>query len=506
MYAVARVCPLFVLFCLISGFVSPSALWSEAAGETLKLTILHMNDPHAHYVPYEKKGVDGLIGGFGKAASVLGTARARSASECRSTLVLMAGDLLMGTEYSTVFKGTLGVTLMNQMKFDAMTVGNHEFDYGQSNLISTLKPLMQFPLLSGNIKTVDGKHVFDGVVIKKFPDSPTRIVILGLTTSDTPVTTLPDNVRGLVFNDPIETARGLLTDINHKDFVVALTHLGIAEDRKLAEACPKIDVIIGGHSHTKLFTPEKAGNALICQAGAYAEFLGKLDVDVTDGKVVSHKGELILLGPAVEEDPHIASIIKSRKDEMGMKLEEVIGTTEVFLDGTMHSMRAGTATNLGGIITSVMARNCGAEAALVNGGAIRESLKEGPITIGEMYSVLPFRDTLVKLDLSGEDLRNALQQSHDLPDGSGGKLQVFGVTRSVENGKVRIGKVAGKDFDPAGVYSVAINNFLLAGGDGYKIFAEKGKNVDKLNSLIVDLVIDYIRTAKVIGGNVPEKP
>ncbi len=506
MYAAARACSVIVILSVISGLLLPSAVWSAPPGEILKLTILHMNDPHAHYVPYEKKGVDGLIGGFGKAASVLEAAKARSAAKGRRTLVLMAGDLLMGTQYSTVFKGTLGVALMNQMRFDAMTVGNHEFDYGQSNLISKLKPLMEFPLLSENIKTREGKYVFDRVIMKKCRDSATRTIIFGLTTSDTPTATLPDNVRGLVFNDPIETARELLTDFNREDFIVALTHLGIEEDRKLAAACPKIDVIIGGHSHTKIFTPEKVGDTLICQAGAYAEFLGKLDVDVTDGKVVSHAGELILLGPGVKEDAHIASIIKSRRDQMSTKLEEVIGKTEVFLDGSLKSMRSGTATNLGRIITSVMARNCGAETAIANGGSIRHSLNEGPITIGEMYSVLPFRDTLAKLNLSGADLRNALQRSHDLPDGSGGKLQVFGVTLSVKNGKVRIEKVAGKDFDPAGIYSVAINNFLLAGGDGYKIFSEKGENVEKLNSLIVDLVIDYIRTAKVITKSLTEKP
>ncbi len=506
MHATARACSVFVLLYFIAALLIPPAVWSQDARDVLKLTILHMNDPHAHYVPYEKKGMDGRIGGFGKAASVLRAAQARSTTEGRHTLVLMAGDLLMGTQFSTVFKGSLGVLLMNHMKFDAMTVGNHEFDYGKANLISHLKPSMAFPLLSENTRTREGKYVFDRVIMKKYPDSDTRVILFGLTTSETPVTTLPDNVRGLVFHDPIKTACELLKDFNLEDFIVAVTHIGIYEDRKLAAACPKIDVIIGGHSHTKIFTPEKVGDTLICQAGAYAEFLGKLDVDVTNGKVLTHAGHLILLGPEVEEDAQIVSVIKNREAQMDTQLNDVIGTTEVFLDGSLKRVRAGTDTNLGRLITSVMARTCGAEVAIINGGAVRQSLKEGSITIGEVYSVLPFRGTLVKLSLSGEDLRATLQRSHDLQEGSGGKLQVFGVTQKVEDGKVLVEQVAGKDFDPAGIYTVAINNFLLAGGDGYKIFAEKGQKIERIGSLIADLVIDYIKKEKVITRSILETP
>jgi len=506
MYTNARACSVFLVWYLISVLVLPSAVWSDDARDTLKLTILHMNDPHAYYVPYEKKGVDGRIGGFAKASSVLKAARDRSAAEGRRTLVFMAGDLLMGTQFSTVFKGSLGVSLMNRMKFDAMTVGNHEFDYGQANLISQLKPLMEFPLLSENIRTREGKYIFDRVIMKRFPDSDTRVIIFGLTTAETPVTTLPDNVQGLVFHDPVETASELLRDFNHKDLIIAVTHLGIDEDRKLAASCPKIDVIIGGHTHTKIFTPEKVGDTLICQAGAYAEFLGKLDVDVNNGKVLTHNGGLILLGPSVEEDPQVVSLIKSHEAQMDMKLNEVIGKTEVFLDGSWTQVRGGKNTDLGRLITSVMARTCGADVAVVNGGSVRRSLKEGPITIGEVYSVLPFQDTLVKLDLSGADLQAALQRSHDLKEGSGGKLQVFGLTRRVEDGKVLVEQVAGKDFDPVRSYSVAINNFLLAGGDGYKIFGERGQKVEKIGSLIADLLIDYIKSKKVITKRLLEAP
>src|SRR5208283_345582 len=119
----------------------------------LKLTILYMNDPHAHYLPYEEKDAAGLIGGFAKAQTVMADIQTRNRVEGRHTIVFLAGDLLMGTPFSTAFKGRLGVKLMNEMKFTAMVVGNHEFDYGKENLLLNLRPVMQFPLLSANTKT-----------------------------------------------------------------------------------------------------------------------------------------------------------------------------------------------------------------------------------------------------------------------------------------------------------------------------------------------------------------
>ena len=275
---------------------------ASQATEALKLTILHMNDPHAHYLPYAESGIEGLIGGFARAQTVLKEVRARNEAEGRHTLLFMAGDLLMGTPFSTVFKGKLGVKLMNKMKFNAMTVGNHEFDYGQDNLLVDLKPLMEFPLLSSNTRASSGQHVFQGLLEKKYPESNTTVVIFGLTTTDTPTTTHPDNVKGLVFDEPIASAKGILDRVSEKDLVIGLTHVGVYEDKKLAEACPKISVIVGGHSHTAIFEPMKVNQTIISQSGAYARYVGKLDLDVVNGKITNYKGELIELTSAIKED------------------------------------------------------------------------------------------------------------------------------------------------------------------------------------------------------------
>ncbi len=492
---------LSVLFLLcVLGITAPFA----SAGEPLKLTILYMNDPHAHYEPYQDTDTKEMIGGFAKAQTLIKEVLASNQAEGRETLIFLAGDLLMGTPFSTAFKGQLGVKLMNKMKFTAMTVGNHEFDYGQDNLLKILRPQMEFPLLSANTTSDSGEYLFDRAVQKKFPGSNTNAQILGLTTAQTSVTTHPKNVKGLVFNDPVKTACEFLKEVRKDDLVIALTHIGVDEDKRLAQTCPRINVIIGGHSHTALFEPLRVGDTVICQAGAYAKYLGRLDLEVSEGKVTNYSGRLILLGPEVKEDEEIKSIIDAHKKLMDDRLNEVIGRTEIFLDGTRSSIRSGEDTNLGRLIAYNMASSSGSDVAMINGGSIRESLKEGDITLNDVYTVLPFPNTIVTMALRGKDLTAALEKSAELEQGSGGKLQTFGIQYRMENGQVKIEDIRGKGFAPEATYTVAINDFLASGGDGYTVFKERGKNCYDSALLVSDLLIDYIKSKKVINAEALE--
>jgi len=488
-----------MLLCLL-GFAAPCA----QGGELLKLTILYMNDPHAHYEPYQDTDTKEIIGGFAKAQTIIKEIVAENHAKGQETLILMAGDLLMGTPLSTAFKGQLGVKLMNKMKFTAMAVGNHEFDYGQDNLLKILRPNMEFPLLSANITSDSGRHVFDRLVQKKFPGSKAKAVILGLTTATTPVTTHPKNVKGLVFKDPIKTASEFLKKSSRDDLVIALTHIGVDQDKELARVYPRINVIIGGHSHTDLFDPLLVGDTVICQAGAYAKYLGRLDLEMSKGKITRYSGRLILLAPNVKEDEEIKAVIDEHKKLMDARLNEVIGRTEIFLDGTRSSIRSGQNTNLGRLIAYNMALSSGADAAMINGGSIRESLKDGDITINDVYTVLPFANTVVTMGLKGKDLISVLEKSAELEQGSGGKLQTFGIRHKMENAQVKIEDVRGKAFDPETTYSVAINDFLAAGGDGYTVFKEKGKNCYDASLLVSDLLIDYIKSKKVLNAEALE--
>lgn len=490
------------IFIVVAAFACLSAVPLCIAGgcdasSEFKVTILHMNDPHAHYDPYRITKDGGPIGGFAKAKTIMDGVESRNRGESKDTLKLMAGDLLMGTLYSTAFKGDLGVRLMNEMGFDAMVVGNHEFDYGNANLLR-IKKMMQFPLLSANIRTADGKHPFQRVITKTLPVSGALVVIFGLTTDQTPTSTLPDNVKGLAFDDPVETAKQILEPFDDADFIIALTHIGLEEDERLAAACPKIDVIIGGHSHTYVDAPRKIGNTIVSQAGAYARCVGRLDMDVKNGKVVTHQGKLVDLTEKTGEAPNLRSIIEEYRKPLETAMKVKVGETRVFLDGRLSSVRSGHESNLGRLIAYSAGESCGADVAIINGGGIRSSINEGIITLGDVHTVLPFGNTVVKLEMTGEDLVGILQRSADLKEGSGGKLQTYGVGFANKGGKVVIEKIRDRAFSPADTYSVAINNFLLAGGDGYTDFKDKGKNTRNTYVLLADLLVDFFKKHGVV--------
>ncbi|MEJ2716134.1 MAG: 5'-nucleotidase C-terminal domain-containing protein [Deltaproteobacteria bacterium] len=476
-------------------------VYSGHADASLKLTILYMNDPHAHYAPHREPGGTALIGGFARAAALIKEITERNRAQGRTTLILMGGDLLTGTPFSTIWKGELGVSLMNRMQFTAMAVGNHEFDEGSEHLIRKLRPAMNFRLLSANIVNNAGQCVFERSMVKKVPSSPTKIFIFGLTTEETPTSTHPENVKGLRFLNAIASARELLAGSSDDDLVIALAHLGVDGDKELARSCPKIDLIVGGHSHTALFQPLQVNRTLIVQAGAYAEYLGRLDLEVVDGRIAAYQGALIHLGEDVQKDREISAIINRYEAGMDSRLSEVIGRTDVFLDGRLSTVRSGKESNLGRLIAFLMAQRLGTQVALLNGGAIRASLNTGDITRGEIYTVLPFPDHPVRLNLTGKNLQAVLQRSADLRPGSGGKLQTFGVTYHTNNGNVVIDRVGNAAFNPEEIYSVAINDFLLAGGDGYTLFKEKGRDAYQSPDLTSDLLIRFAIKGKVITSD-----
>ncbi len=390
----------------------------------------------------------------------------------------------------------MGQKLLTKMKFDAMVVGNHEFDYGY-HLLKKFNLESDFRILSANIVDKEGRKPFKEFFIKRFEGKDLQIVIFGLTTPSTVYTTHPKNVRSLKFLDPIETANKVLNQFHEEDLIIALTHLGVEDDKKLAEACPKIDLIVGGHSHTKIEQPLKINKTLICQAGAYAEFVGKIDIDVENGQIIKFNGELIRLTEEFEEDEKIASLIEKFKKKVDIRFEKKVAESKVFLDGEKGSVRS-KETNLGKLICKVMRINVTADLALMNGGGIRASIQKGDIKLKDIYTVLPFDSTLVTINLKGKYLLEALQRSADLKSGDGGKLHTSGITYTNKKGKIEISMIRKEKFDPEKNYKIALPNFIAEGGDGYVIFQEKGEDFVDTGLIIRDALIDYIKKRKVL--------
>ncbi len=446
---------LFLLLCL-----HDPAL---AAAETL--TILHINDFHGALQPTRPAAERPEEGGAARLAALV------KAERTPTTLFLAAGDLLQGTNLSNLFAGQPAIEAFNLMGLDASAVGNHEFDNRQPAL-GERAAAARFPFLAANI-TGDGP--WKPAVILTV--GSLRVALFGLTTEETPVATHPRNVKGLVFGDPVATARRLVAELRPQaDLIVALTHLGVEEDEKLAAAVPGIDVIVGGHTHTKIEQPETIGGALVLQAYERGVFLGRLDLDVTDGKVTAHRYRLLPVTAAGGEDPAVAALVTGYQQRLCDRMNEPVGTALVDLEGGKEAMRT-RETNLGDLVADAMREAAGADVALVNGGTIRAGIPAGPVTRGTIYNALPFDNWLISFAITGKELREALETGVARVEvRDGGFSQVSGMSftfdpKAPAGSRIVAVSVGGQPLDESHRYVIATHDFLAAGGNGYTVFA-----------------------------------
>ncbi len=485
-------------------------LGAPASGREAALRLLYVNDFHGFAEPHQPLGSAEPLGG----AAYLAGAVDRRRNE-RPTLLLAAGDMIQGNNWANLFRGKSSIELMNAMGFDAMAVGNHEFDYGPKVLLERIKEA-GFPFLGANVQGLAGLKPY---VIKT--SGGIRVAIIGVVTADTPTTTHPGNVAGLKFTSPEAAVARCLKEIKGKaDLMVVLSHLGYAEDRALAQKVPGIDVIIGGHSHTRLETPVRVNHTIIGQAWEHAKALGVLDLDLEDGKIVKFTGHLEEIKPTSgQADKAAQRIVAQYSLQVDARLDKIVGETEVDLDGEQVRARE---TNLGDLVTDIMRAAAGADAALINGGSIRTSLHRGKVKAKDVYAALPFDNYLVAIRLTGRQLRQALEHGVSAPEGRAGRFpQVSGLSftysRSAPVGeRVREVLVQGQPLDPGKQYVVATNDFLVAGGDGYLAFGEAlrsgagyreqggaltSKNLAYVNPgvWLRDLVIDFIKTKGTVS-------
>lgn len=436
-----------------------------AAGDG-KVRLLHVNDFHGFAEPHRPLGSLELQGG---AANLAGAVK-RLRAACPS-LLLAAGDMIQGDNWANLFQGASVIELMNAMGFDAMVVGNHEFDFGQEVLKERIRQAA-FPVLGANVQGVPGLKPY---VVKKA--GGVRVAILGVVTPDTPQATHPRNVAGLTFTDPVAAVREYLPRLRQEaDLVVVLSHLGYAEDRKLAQAVPGIDVIVGGHSHTRLERPEQVNGTWIVQAYEHGKFLGVLDLTVRRGRVAAARGWLVPVGPGLgPADPKILALVKKYQQRVDGLLNVVVGEAAVDLEAE-HSRQQ--ETPLGNLVADVLREKTGADAALINGGTLRAGIPKGPVTRKQIYTALPFDNYLVAFRLTGAKVRQALEHGvAGLPEKEGRFPQVAGLKftyRASAPPGSRIGEVevGGRTLDPEKVYVLATHDFLAAGGDGYTVFGE----------------------------------
>lgn len=440
----------------------------QAGAQSTEIVILHNNDLHGR--------IDGIEEGGeprGSIARLAGMANVIRAMYPGRVLWLDGGDTTHGTTVANLFFGASVIDAYNFVGIDAMVAGNHDYNYGHDVLLMRANQA-QFPILAGNaVYMKSGESFLPSHTF--FDVDGLRVAVFGFSPITTPVTTHPKNVEALTFMDPLEVAAELVPQLREQaDLVIALTHIGFAEDRLLATAVPGIDVIVGGHSHTEVDYPSVVADTIIVQAHEYGRFLGFVKLVVEDGRIVSHEGRLLPTTADMPVDLEAQARVDSWQAQLADRLGEHLGFTTVHLDGERTHSRT-RETNLGNLVTDTMREVLRADLALTNGGGIRASIPAGPVTLGDVYSVLPFDNTLAGVEATGADVLAALEHGvSQYPIDWGGFLQVSGVTFSfnpdnapgerVDKSSV---KVNGEPIELNRVYRVATNDFLAAGGDAY---------------------------------------
>ncbi|MEG1149465.1 MAG: 5'-nucleotidase C-terminal domain-containing protein, partial [Niameybacter sp.] len=433
------------------------------------MTIIHTNDTHTRI---EESANDGM--GFAKVADKVNQVRTRYGKD--HVLLLDGGDTLHGLPLITSTKGEAMTKVMNALGYDAMTAGNHDFNYGYERLLA-LDELLEFPVLSANVKKGQD-NVLTPYIIKEV--SGKKVAIFGLSTPDTMIMTHPKNVEGLTFEDPSQVAQKMVDELKGQaDIIIAICHLGLDSNssitsEKVAENVKGIDIIVDGHSHTALPEGKVVNDTLIVQTGEYTKNLGQVNIlikaDGTFDKVPMHltKADSASLIP----DKAVTELIKELKTHFDVVTEEVVGTTPVRLEGERECVRTGE-TNLGNLITNALLEATGADVALTNGGGIRASIDAGDITKKEVITVLPFGNYGVMIEATGEELKAALEVgTTKYPEAHGAFSHVAGMSYTFDparpvGSRVEAILVGGKPIDLNKTYKLATNDFIAAGGDGY---------------------------------------
>jgi 5'-nucleotidase len=513
---------------IIAGLAALLTAASPALAE-YQLTILHINDMHARFEPINKYNsvcsaedneAGECFGGMARLRTAIDQRREALAADGKNVLVLSAGDQFQGSLYYTQYKGSLSAELMNMIGFDAMAVGNHEFDDGPETLADFVDKV-EFPVLFANTDLANEPLLKDKVpayVTKEVGGE--KVGIIGLLAEDTDDLASPGpNVPFLHVEDILP---GLIEELKADgvDKIVALSHMGMSRDTEIAAAVDGIDVVVGGHSNTLLSNSVEGadgpyptmvnspdGTAVpIVQAFAYSKYLGELELTFDDdGKVTATNGDLITLDASIGEDPAVLA----RIEEAGAPLEElrnkVIGEAATPIDGERENCRA-RECEMGVLVADAMLdrmKDQGVTIVIQNGGGLRASIDAGPITMGEVLTVLPFQNTVATFELTGAGIIKALENgASQIEEGAGRFAQVAGLRYSLdpkaEPGKRVSNVLIVQDdgsflpIDGAAIYLVASNDYMRGGGDGYDVFQEEAINAYDFGPSLEDVVADYL--------------
>jgi 5'-nucleotidase len=516
--------------------VSAITLSAGAALADYELNILHINDFHSRIESInkfdstcsaEEEGKNECFGGAARLLTAINQTRDALKAQGKNVLLLNAGDNFQGSLFYTTYKGTVEAEVLNAMKFDAMTVGNHEFDDSEDGLAGFLDKV-QFPVVTANVVASAASKIGDRVkpsIVLEVGGQ--KIGIVGAVANDTaelatpgPNITIAEDVAKI--SEQVQKLKG--EGVNK---IIALTHVGYPRDLEFIAKIPDVDVVVGGHSHTLLSnTDQKAEGPYptlvdnpggykvpVVQAGQYSKYLGDLRVVFDDSGVVKEsKGDPILIDSSFKPDEATLKRIDELKAPIEALKSKVVGTSEGPIEGDRKVCRVKECSmgNLVADATLARVKDQGVTIAFANSGGLRSSIDSGDVSMGEVLTVLPFQNTVATFQLKGEDIRAALENGvSQIDDGAGRFMQVSGMKYSFDRSKPagsRVTAVEVKEgdafvpLDPAKTYTVAANNYVRTGGDGFKVFATKAINAYDFGPNLEEAVAAYIT------ANSPYKP
>lgn len=528
-----------ILASLVGCATQPAPEWN--ADTTYKLTVLHTNDHHGRF--WQNR-----YGEYGMAArkTLIDDLREEIQAEGGSVLLLSGGDINTGVPESDLQDAEPDVKGMSKIGYDAMALGNHEFD-NPLDVLFKQQEWASFPMLSANIYDKNtGKRLFQPYAM--FKKQGIKIAVIGLTTEDTAKLGNPEFIEQIDFRDPKEEAKNLIAELKeteYPDLIFAVTHMGHYENGNRGINAPgdvalarylnegDLDMIVGGHSQEpvcmegpnvikKSFKPgdecqpDQQNGAYIVQAHEWGKYVGRADYEFRNGELsmvsydlipvnlkkkikVDGQSQRVLIQEEIEQDEAMLEFLRPYQEKGQGKLNVKIAESNGKLEGDRSVVRY-QQTNLGRLIATAHMERAKADFAVMNSGGVRDSIAAGDITYKDVLTVQPFGNMVSYVDMTGKEVLDYLNVVATKPVDSGAYAQFAGIAMSINNGEVTNVFIGNKQLRLDGNYRFTVPSYNAAGGDGYpKIDDHPGY----VNTGFTDAEVlkDYLETHSPIDVN-----
>ncbi|NUM36880.1 MAG: 5'-nucleotidase C-terminal domain-containing protein [Candidatus Brocadiae bacterium] len=490
-----------MIVCLLFSILSAQNL--EKA--KIEITILHTNDHHGSLMPFDLLDQK-QVGGMAARMTLIKEIQKEAAQKKGHVLILDCGDINTGNPTSDMLQAEPDVLLMNKMGYHAMAVGNHEFDLKLEALLSQQKKA-HFPYLSANaVYQKTGQPIFQQKLVLSLGDM--KVGIFGITPYETPYISTCGRDPEIVFLKPEEVIPGVLESLEKEcDFIIAMLHIEHTQAVTIAQRFPKINLVIGGHTHLPIIHPLQIGKTLLAEAGSYGIMVGRFDLSFEDRQLQDWKYKMIginlskpILAPSgkigclpfersLEPDPEVIEFLKPYLGETEDRLSRSIG---IALDNIARNSATLElySSSLGNLICDAIRQETNVDIALQNVGGIRSDIPKGTITPRHILQVLPFANSIFLYNIKGKELRKIFECMCSGKIGPKGMLEASGMEVQIQGNQLTSIAIEGKPLIEEKIYRVAINSFIAKGGDGYDIFSQF-PSVDT-GLLISNIVQKYI--------------